>query len=132
VTEYFEGTDLLSRVMEGAPFNERFVASIFYDIIISIAACHEQKICHRDLKLENVLINNENKIKIIDFGAANEVNPVEGLRGKSGTLFYLAPEIAAKNEFYDEKCDMWSIGVMIYCVMSKKFPFFGSENTVER
>jgi serine/threonine protein kinase len=81
--------------MEGVPFNERFVANIFYEIIISIAVCHDQKICHRDLKLENVLINDQNKIKIIDFGAASVVNPAKGLKGKSGTLYYLAPEIAA-------------------------------------
>jgi serine/threonine protein kinase len=95
-----------------------------HEIIKGITSCHENKICHRDLKLENILIDREDKqIKVIDFGLSDKVDPVKGIEGYLGTVEYLAPEVAIKSGSYNEKCDMWSLGVIMYALFTKKFPF---------
>jgi serine/threonine protein kinase len=95
-----------------------------HEIIKAIAACHEKNICHRDLKLENLLIDKlDKKVKLIDFGLAEKFDPDGGIKGYFGTLEYLAPEVAIKRGAYNEKCDMWSLGVIMYAMLTKKFPF---------
>jgi serine/threonine protein kinase len=95
-----------------------------HEILKAIAACHEKNICHRDLKLENLLIDKLDKqVKVIDFGLAEKFDPDDGIKGYFGTLEYLAPEVAIKNGSYTEKCDMWSLGVIMYAMLTKKFPF---------
>jgi serine/threonine-protein kinase HSL1 (negative regulator of Swe1 kinase) len=94
------------------------------EILKGIAACHEKNICHRDLKLENLLIDKlEKQVKVIDFGLAEKFDQDDGIKGYFGTLEYLAPEVAIKRGSYTEKCDMWSIGVIMYAMLTKKFPF---------
>jgi serine/threonine protein kinase len=132
VTELFDGVDLLDRIKQEETFNERFIANIIFEILNAIAACHERMICHRDLKLDNVLIDKNNNIKVIDFGAAEIVEPDKGIKGMAGTIYYLAPEVADNKRFYNEKCDMWSIGVIMYCLITKKFPFHHKNDEVTK
>jgi serine/threonine-protein kinase HSL1, negative regulator of Swe1 kinase len=104
--------------------SESFITYVMHEIIKAIAACHEKNICHRDLKLENLLIDKlEKKIKLIDFGLAEKIDPDRGSKGYFGTLEYLAPEVETKRGAYNEKCDMWSLGVIMYAMLTNKFPF---------
>jgi len=106
--------------------SEGLIAQIMYKIFKAVAALHEEDICHRDLKLENILIDEEdNKIKIIDFGMADKVDKEKGIEGYHGTLQYLAPEVVEKKDSYTEKCDIWSMGVILYALFTQKFPFNG-------
>jgi calcium-dependent protein kinase len=95
----------------------------------AIAYCHDLGIVHRDLKPENALIDKEmnNTIKIIDFGTAVKFDKEkELLKTRHGTSYYIAPEVIA--ESYNEKCDVWSIGVMLYILLSGLPPFNGKED----
>ena len=80
---------------------------------------------HRDLKPENVLIDKEqnNCIKIIDFGTSIKHDD-QVLTNTHGTSYYIAPEVLLKK--YNEKCDVWSVGVMLYILLSGKPPFDGN------
>jgi calcium-dependent protein kinase len=81
---------------------------------------------HRDLKPENVLIDKElgNTLKIIDFGTSVQFDKQkEVLKTTHGTSYYIAPEVLQKK--YDERCDVWSIGVMLFILLSGKPPFDG-------
>jgi calcium-dependent protein kinase len=84
----------------------------------AISYCHEQKVAHRDLKPENILIDPKQKgaIKVIDFGTAHLFDPQKSMHQMYGTAYYIAPEILEGN--YDEKCDLWSIGVILYIMLS--------------
>ena len=87
--------------------------------------CHEKGIVHRDLKPENVMIDHEQNdiIKIIDFGTSvTYQRGVDVLQGVFGTAYYIAPEIC-KRMAYDERCDVWTIGVMIYILLCGSPPF---------
>ena len=90
-----------------------------------MAYCHSMNITHRDLKPENILIDKElnNSLKIIDFGAGTLVEKGQKLSLQYGTSYYIAPEVLAKK--YDEKCDVWSIGVMMYILLCGFPPFNG-------
>jgi calcium-dependent protein kinase len=89
-------------------------------------------IIHRDLKPENILIANKNKgnnfpnIKICDFGMSKIVEKQVSQSSVVGSLYYVAPEVLNKN--YNEKCDLWSCGVIMYFILSKRFPFNGTFN----
>lgn len=89
-------------------------------------------IVHRDLKPENVLIDKEmnNILKIIDFGTSTEIqitnNKKQVLKTTHGTSYYIAPEVLKKE--YNEKCDVWSIGVILYILLSGKPPFDGEDD----
>ena len=130
---------------------EKEIAKIFNQIMSAVAYCHEKGIVHRDLKLENILFASEDPdspIKIIDFGFSvllgkkptikneeKEKKNSEGnndpkkfgfkrLKSKVGTLYYISPEIIKGN--YDEKCDIWACGVILYILLTGNPPFSGN------
>ena len=80
---------------------------------------------HRDLKPENLLIESPDSdiIKIIDFGTAQAFDPEAKMHAQTGTPYYVAPEVLAGE--YNEKCDVWSCGVILYLLLSGKPPFEG-------
>lgn len=94
-----------------------------------MAYCHANSICHRDLKPENFLLSREDdvsSIKLIDFGLSMKLKEGEQMDSPNGTPFYIAPEIIKGS--YDEKCDNWSLGVVLYVMLSGVPPFFGRNN----
>ena len=145
IQELCTGGELLTRAQK-SQLKEKDIARIFYQIMSGVAYIHGIGIVHRDLKLENVLFSTEDPnspIKIIDFGFSvlmgknNEVNkekesesndPKKGglkrLKSKVGTLYYISPEIIKGN--YDEKCDIWACGVILYILLAGYPPFTGN------
>lgn len=100
------------------------------DIIRNLASViqylHSRNICHRDLKLENVLVENIDNcghIKLCDFGASTMFKSGASMRKILGSVVYMAPEVLEGN--YKESCDMWSLGVIMYMLLSNKAPFHG-------
>ena len=92
---------------------------------------HENKISHRDIKLNNILVkylNNEHtdfKVLLSDYGISNQLNElITSFNTHIGTRIYMAPEIL-KGEKYNDKCDLWSLGVNIYKLKTKEFPYKG-------
>lgn len=92
---------------------------------------HEQDICHRDIKPENILLSPEEStepdkltIKLTDFGFACFYRPERGLKQVLGSPLYMAPEIV-REEQYDKKVDIWSVGIIAHILLSGCPPFFG-------
>lgn len=104
-------------------------------LLEAIAYCHRQNIVHRDLKLENILIDSKdrNVIKITDFGASATYKPKGNKKVKNhkymkdttGSPHYIAPEVLTSE--YDEKCDIWSLGVCMYTMLAGRPPFEGKD-----
>lgn len=95
----------------------------------AVSYCHSLGIVHRDLKPENILIDKElnNTLKLIDFGTSVQYSKDrEILNQVHGTSYYIAPEVL--NKKYDERCDIWSIGVILYILLSGKPPFDGDDD----
>ena len=129
IMEYCRGGQLVSEIKNYGPFDEKYTAYVMYQIFSAINYCHSMNIIHRDLKPENILIVSKNKsnnypnIKIGDFGMSKvvEKNAIQNL--VVGTIYYVAPEVIKKK--YNEKCDIWSCGVIMYVLLTKKPPFNG-------
>jgi len=96
-------------------------------ILLAIKHMHDRGICHRDLKLENIMVETLNLkeeqplIKVIDFGLADHFTKDDKLSEVLGTPYCIAPEVIQGQ--YDESCDIWSIGVMAYIMLSGYPPF---------
>jgi calcium-dependent protein kinase len=109
-------------------YTEREACLLMKQIIGAIEYCHNNGIVHRDLKPENLLYLKEgteedNPIKIADFGLSQSINLKKVLSSKVGTSYYVPPEILAGN--YNEKCDIWSSGIILYILLSGEPPFNG-------
>ena len=135
ITELCVGGELFDELDKNGPFTEKKCAYVMYQILSAVNYCHKMKIIHRDLKPENILIikreDEDNEllfIKICDFGTAKWFEDGKIERSVVGSCYYIAPEVLQKN--YDEKCDLWSIGVIMYILLSGKPPF-GGENEKE-
>ncbi|EGR32359.1 protein kinase domain protein [Ichthyophthirius multifiliis] len=127
ITEYCTGGELFERIKDVSPFTEKVAANYMKQILSAISYCHFHKIVHRDLKPENILFDKKqsnSNLKVIDFGASTKFNPDQKLTKRIGTPFYVAPEILTKTP-YDEKCDVWSLGVILYIMLCGYPPFFG-------
>jgi calcium-dependent protein kinase len=133
VTELCSGGELFQEIVDKGPFNENYSAYVMFQILSAINYCHNMKIVHRDLKPENILIvdrdkNNYPRIKICDFGTSKMFEKGAIQRKLVGSSYYIAPEVLKKH--YDEKCDLWSCGVILYILLSGRPPF-GGENDKE-
>ncbi len=127
MTEYVDGGELFDEIKRRSHFSEEDAACVMSQILSAVSYCHERHIVHRDLKPENVLLDRsydkELVVKIIDFGTAEAFLPHGQMHQLLGTAFYIAPEVLAEN--YNEKCDVWSCGVILYILLSGTPPFYG-------
>ncbi|GKD46796.1 phosphoenolpyruvate carboxylase kinase 2-like protein [Tanacetum coccineum] len=123
--------DLFDRISKrNGVFNEIESATVFKPLLTAISYCHRLGIAHRDIKPDNVLFDNRGVLKLADFGSAEWFGMSESGRmsGVVGTPYYVAPEVLSGME-YDEKCDVWSAGVILYIMLAGVPPFYGE--TVE-
>ena len=131
VTEFCKNVELFSYIKN--LYSENQLAVLFYQIFSGLWYLHENKILHRDLKLENILISEKEKdiktneeyiwIKIIDFGQSKIFARNKRERALVGSSYYIAPEVLKHN--YNEKCDLWSVGVILYMTIVGRPPFDG-------
>ena len=134
ITEYIRGEELFNKIQQVHRFHEEEAAIIIKSILQAITYCHSRGIIHRDLKPENILIpTGSSKIdytllKIIDFGASVLKKDDGKISFRFGTPYYIAPEVL--QESYNEKCDVWSIGVILYLLLVGQAPFDGEDDNV--
>ena len=131
VTEYCKKGELFDYINN--KYSERQLAVLFYQVFSGLCYLHEKKILHRDLKLENLMISEIEKdintgeeyfwMKIIDFGTAKIFERKKKEKEIIGSSYYIAPEVLKKN--YNEKCDTWSVGVILYMTLTGVPPFDG-------
>ena len=125
VMEHLSGGDLLAGVSRKKNYNEKDIALIINKLLSAISHIHALGIVHRDLKPDNILFENENPdsdIKIIDFGVSRQFFKAnDDLNSIVGTPYYVAPEVLTGK--YDKKVDIWSIGIIMYVLMTGKPPF---------
>jgi len=130
VLELAEGGELFEKIIQKHKFNEKEAKLHFYQLASAIQYLHASNICHRDLKPENVLLcsidDSKPVIKVTDMGLSKLVNLGNELKTFCGTPNYLAPEIivmTARGGSYDYKVDCWSLGVILYILLSGTPPF---------
>jgi calcium-dependent protein kinase len=131
ITELCLHGKLYTEVIKRGPFNEKYSAYVMYQVFSAIHYCHKKNIIHRDLNLENILIVKKEKtgfplIKITDFGITSMFEKGLNQRRIVGNIYYMAPEVINKN--YNNKCDLWSCGVVLYILLSGRPPFDGEKD----
>ena len=130
VMEYVAYGDLYTYIESHGPLSEEKAKDVFAQIVSAIEYCQANLIAHRDLKLENILISDTKKItvKIADFGLATFINVNDNHKTKCGSIHYVAPEVITDADYNPLTSDIWSIGVILYCITTGKFPWTISEN----
>jgi calcium-dependent protein kinase len=127
VMELMSGGELYARLAQRRHYSEADAAQTCRQMLLAIAYLHAHSIVHRDLKLENFLYERQDTehLKLIDFGFAKYHERGSGKMSRScGSLHYIAPEVLRHS--YDEKADMWSLGVIVYMLLTGNPPFYGS------
>lgn len=117
------GGDLLSFVRKRTKLNETTAKFIFRQIMEALQYIHSQNIIHRDIKLDNILIDLGNNVKICDFGVSRTVRSGDIMHDQCGTPAYIAPEILKNLGYEGFGVDVWSAGVVLYAMLSGTVPF---------
>ena len=132
VSELCTGGELF-KILENNALSENVGKYVMKQLLSAVAFCHKNGIIHRDLKPENILLEEEEDarkeyftIKVIDFGTAGKKQKGKKYKEVIGTPFYIAPEVLNNN--YDEKCDLWSCGVILYVMLCGDPPFYGEND----
>ena len=122
VMEYICG-DLLGFIRKRGKLSEPMTKVIFKQIIEGLRYIHKKKIVHRDIKLDNILIDLTNTVKICDFGVSKKINKGDIMYDHCGTPAYIAPEIFKNRGYEGFSCDIWSAGVTLYYMLGGVQPF---------
>ncbi|CAD8084356.1 unnamed protein product [Paramecium primaurelia] len=134
ILEYCAQGDLEKYIKKNSLKNrlpESEAKPIILQLIDAMKMLRLKNIVHRDLKLANILINEQMQIKLGDFGFAKSLINTDLLESYCGTPITMAPEILKKSNSYDHKCDIWSLGVMIYQILFGQPPFVPQKGTVQ-
>ena len=131
ITEYCHEGELFNEIIKVGKFNEGEASFILHQILKAVTYCHKMNIIHRDIKPENIMIANREKngclqVKLIDFGTAKIFEKGQNEKKYVGSLYYMAPEVIKRQ--YNEKCDLWSIGVILYILLIGRPPFDGNDD----
>ncbi|OQS05393.1 calcium/calmodulin-dependent protein kinase [Thraustotheca clavata] len=134
VTEFMEGGELFDRIVEKEYYTQHDAKEVVKILLKTIKYCHDNGIAHRDLKPENILLTSKTddaSIKVGDFGLAVTHHNTNSLTTRCGSPIYTAPEILENdNRPYGKECDIWSIGVITFMLLSGSPPFY-SDNLAE-
>ncbi|KAF8379178.1 hypothetical protein HHK36_028607 [Tetracentron sinense] len=125
VMEYAAGGELFERICSAGRFSEDESRFFFQQLISGVSYCHSMEICHRDLKLENTLLDGSAtpRLKICDFGYSKSALLHSQPKSTVGTPAYIAPEVLSRKEYDGKIADVWSCGVTLYVMLVGAYPF---------
>ncbi|XP_076881308.1 serine/threonine-protein kinase SAPK3-like [Bidens hawaiensis] len=125
VMEYAAGGELFAQICNAGRFSEDEARFFFQQLISGVRYCHQMEICHRDLKLENTLLDGSRtpRVKICDFGYSKSGLLHSQPKSKVGTPAYIAPEVISRKEYDGKIADVWSCGVTLYVMLVGAYPF---------
>ncbi|XP_004490378.1 serine/threonine-protein kinase SAPK2-like [Cicer arietinum] len=130
VMEYAAGGELFERICSAGRFGEDEARFFFQQLISGVSYCHSMQICHRDLKLENTLLDGTTapQVKICDFGYSKSSVLHSQPKSTVGTPAYIAPEVLTRKEYDGKIADVWSCGVTLFVMLVGAYPFEDPED----
>jgi len=136
VMDFYPGGNLCDLVQDhpNGKLGEKQARIYFKQMVDGLSYIHSQHIIHRDMKLDNIFLNKEKTVVVIgDFGLSNFWKPGSNLETRCGSAEYAAPEILDKKKHYDQAVDIWSLGIILYAMLSGQLPFevIGGYNNIK-
>lgn len=130
IMEYIKGSELLDVILsKNRGLSEGKSKKYFAQLISAVSYCHSQFISHRDLKPENILIDKNDNIKLIDFGLSTRLHTDgSGHNTWCGSPMYSPPEIFSQDTYKSPQIDIWSLGIILYAMLTSTLPFSGRDD----
>lgn len=127
INEYADGGSLHSFLKSkvNRRCDEEDAKRFIKQVLSGLHYCHTRHIAHRDIKLENLLLDSKGNVKIIDFGFSTCIPNEKKVKMFCGTPSYMAPEIVSKKEYSGPPADLWALGVLLYALLCGCFPYRG-------
>nr|XP_054750593.1 PAS domain-containing serine/threonine-protein kinase-like [Lytechinus pictus] len=125
------GIDLFEFIDRQPNFDEALASYMFRQVVAAVKYLHERNIVHRDIKDENVILDEKFQVKLIDFGSAAYMQKGKKFSTFCGTLEYCSPEVLLGNRYEGPQLELWSLGVMLYTLVFGENPFYDVEETIE-
>eukprot|EP01022_Parablepharisma_sp_SALTPOND_P004426 TRINITY_DN120265_c1_g1_i1.p3 TRINITY_DN120265_c1_g1~~TRINITY_DN120265_c1_g1_i1.p3 ORF type:complete len:335 (-),score=40.08 TRINITY_DN120265_c1_g1_i1:233-1237(-) len=123
VMEYASGGDLLRYVKKKGRLSEPEARGIFRQIVFGLGHIHARGVLHRDIKLDNILLDADGSVKICDFGVSKIIIKGDKIKEQCGTPAYIAPEVISNEGYEGFYIDHWSLGVLLYAMLCATIPF---------
>ena len=132
IMEYCEGKDLMDNIITKGHLTEIESLKLFQQLINTLLYLHSQNITHRDIKIDNMLLDRNGDLKLVDFGLSTKYKDNELLNQPCGTVVYAAPEVLQGKEYHGMLCDVWSSGIVLFGMLSGYLPFSDSDDEVNK
>ena len=132
VMEFCEGGDIMSYILAKGSLSESESLKYFHQLINALYYLHCQNIAHRDIKIDNLLLDSNNDLKLIDFGLSTKYSDDELLNQPCGTIVYAAPEVLDFKDYHGMLADVWSCGIVLYGMLSGFLPFGDSNDQINK
>ena len=133
VLEWCPGDELYNYLLQKGALDPAKVQRIFTQLVGAVTYVHNKSCVHRDLKLENILLDKHGDVKLVDFGFTREYEGKSNyLQTWCGTVCYSAPEMLKGEKYAGEKVDVWSLGIILYALLVGELPFDDDDETVTK
>ncbi|KAL4881486.1 hypothetical protein BJY04DRAFT_189082 [Aspergillus karnatakaensis] len=133
VLEYCPGDELYNYLLQNGPLPIDKVKKIFTQLVGAVSYVHSKSCVHRDLKLENILLDKHGNVKLCDFGFTREYEgKASYLQTFCGTVCYSAPEMLKAEKYAGEKVDVWSLGIILYALIAGELPYDDDDDQVTK
>ena len=132
IMEYCEGKDLMDFILSKRHLSELESLKFFQQLINALFYLHSQNIAHRDVKIDNMLLDKNKDLKLVDFGLSTKYSDDILLDQPCGTVVYAAPEVLDGNEYHGMLADVWSSGIVLYGMASGYLPFSDKDDEINK